>query len=90
VQFCPRNPALIASASLEGAVSIYSLHGGTHHLVQTANKIADSFPGMDQFAQEPIPQQATQVVYHDLTHAPKWMKRPCGVAFGVSSYYIFF
>jgi len=84
VQFCPRNPALIASASLEGAVSIYSLHGGTHHLVQTANKIADSFPGMDQFAQEPIPQQATQVVYHDLAHAPKWMKRPCGVAFGVS------
>lgn len=83
VQFCPRNPALIASASLEGAVSIYSLHGGTHHLVQTANKIADSFPGMDQFAQEPIPQQATQVVYHDLTRAPKWMKRPCGVAFGV-------
>ncbi|XP_017133259.1 protein transport protein Sec31A isoform X2 [Drosophila elegans] len=82
VQFCPRNPALIASASLEGAVSIYSLHGGTHHLVQTANKIADSFPGMDQFAQEPIPQQATQVVYHDLAHAPKWMKRPCGVAFG--------
>ncbi|EDV98408.1 protein transport protein Sec31A [Drosophila grimshawi] len=82
VQFCPRNPALIASASLEGAVSIYSLHGGTHHLVHTSEKIADSFPGMDQLAQEPLPQQATQVVYHDLTHAPKWMKRPCGVAFG--------
>ncbi|XP_064536241.1 protein transport protein Sec31A isoform X2 [Drosophila montana] len=82
VQFCPRNPALIASASLDGAVSIYSLNGGTHHLVQTSEKIADSFPGMDQFAQAPLPQQATQVVYHDLTHAPKWMKRPCGVAFG--------
>lgn len=84
VQFCPRNPALIASASLEGAVSIYSLNGGTHHLVQTSEKIADSFPGMDQFAQAPLPQQATQVVYHDLSQAPKWMKRPCGVAFGVS------
>ncbi|KAH8389025.1 hypothetical protein KR200_009704 [Drosophila serrata] len=82
VQFCPRNPALVASASLEGAVSIYSLHGGTHQLVQTSNKIADSFPGMDQFAQDPIPQQTTQVVYHDLSVAPKWMKRPCGVAFG--------
>ncbi|XP_068145426.1 protein transport protein Sec31A [Drosophila tropicalis] len=82
VQFCPRNPALVASASLEGSVSIYSLNGGTHHLVQTSNKIADSFPGMDQFAQEPVPQQATQVVYHDLVRAPKWMKRPCGVAFG--------
>ncbi|ALC40647.1 sec31 [Drosophila busckii] len=82
VQFCPRNPALIASASLEGAVSIYSLNGGTHHMVQTSEKIADSFPGMDQFAQAPLPQQATQVVYHDMTRAPKWMKRPCGVAFG--------
>ncbi|XP_030387953.1 protein transport protein Sec31A isoform X2 [Scaptodrosophila lebanonensis] len=82
VQFCPRNPSLIASASLEGAVSIYSLNGGTQQVVQTANKIADSFPGMDQLSQVPLSQQATQVVYHDLVRAPKWMKQPCGVSFG--------
>ncbi|CAD7012165.1 unnamed protein product [Ceratitis capitata] len=37
---------------------------------------------MDQIAQAPIPQQSTQIVYHDLKRAPKWIKRPCGVAFG--------
>uniref|UniRef100_W8BC14 Protein transport protein Sec31A n=1 Tax=Ceratitis capitata TaxID=7213 RepID=W8BC14_CERCA len=82
VQWCPRNPALVASASLDGNVSIYSLFGGTQQQVQTSNKIADSFPGMDQIAQAPIPQQSTQIVYHDLKRAPKWIKRPCGVAFG--------
>uniref|UniRef100_A0A0A1X6V3 Protein transport protein Sec31A n=1 Tax=Zeugodacus cucurbitae TaxID=28588 RepID=A0A0A1X6V3_ZEUCU len=82
VQWCPRNPALVASSSLDGNVSIYSLFGGTQQQVQTSNKIADSFPGMDQIAQAPIPQQSTQIVYHDLKRAPKWIKRPCGVAFG--------
>ncbi|XP_054741093.1 protein transport protein Sec31A isoform X2 [Anastrepha obliqua] len=82
VQWCPRNPALVASASLDGNVSIYSLFGGTQQQVQTSNKIADSFPGMDQIAQAPIPQQSTQIVYHDLKRAPKWIKRPCSVAFG--------
>ncbi|XP_037815567.1 protein transport protein Sec31A isoform X2 [Lucilia sericata] len=82
VQWCPRNPALIASSSLDGNVSIYSLFGGVQQQVQTANKIADSFPGMDQFAQAPMPQQTAPVVYHDLKYAPKWIKKPCGVTFG--------
>ncbi|XP_055372912.1 protein transport protein Sec31A isoform X2 [Condylostylus longicornis] len=82
VQWCPRNPALIASSSLEGNVSIYSLFGGTHHQVLTSNKIADSFPGMDQFSQAPIPQQTTQIIYQDLIKPPKWMKRKSGVSFG--------
>lgn len=84
VQWCPRNPALIASSSLDGNVSIYSLFGGVQQQVQTANKIADSFPGMDQFAQAPMPQQTAPVVYHDLKYAPKWIKKPCGVTFGVN------
>lgn len=89
VSWCPRNPALIASSSLDGAVSIYSLNGGTQHQVQTSNKIADSFPGMDQFAQAPTPQATTQV-YHDLKRPPKWMKRPIGAKFGVSDCEIIF
>ncbi|XP_075169398.1 COPII coat complex component secretory 31 isoform X2 [Haematobia irritans] len=82
VQWCPRNPALISSSSLDGNVSIYSLFGGVQQQVQTSNKIADSFPGMDQFAQAPMPQQAAPIVYHDLKYAPKWIKKPCGVTFG--------
>lgn len=84
VTWCPRNPALIASSSLDGAVSIYSLFGGTQQQVQTTNKIADSFPGMDAMAHAPTPQTTTQVVYHDLKKPPKWMKRPVGAKFGVS------
>ncbi|XP_055317143.1 protein transport protein Sec31A isoform X2 [Sitodiplosis mosellana] len=82
VIWCPRNPALIASSSLDGAVSIYSLYGGTQHQVQTSNKIADSFPGMEHFAQAPTPQATTQIVYNDLKKPPKWMKRPVGAKFG--------
>ncbi|XP_061393011.1 protein transport protein Sec31A [Musca vetustissima] len=82
VQWCPRNPALISSSSLDGNVSIYSLFGGVQQQVQTSNKIADSFPGMDQFAQAPIPQQAAPIIYQDLKYAPKWIKKPCGVTFG--------
>lgn len=84
VIWCPRNPALIASSSLDGAVSIYSLNGGVQHQVQTSNKIADSFPGMENFAQAPAPQATTQIHYSDLKRPPKWMKRPVGAKFGVS------
>ncbi|XP_037887784.1 protein transport protein Sec31A isoform X1 [Glossina fuscipes] len=82
VQWCPRNPALIACSSLDGNVSIYSLFGGTQQQVQTSNKIADSFPGMDQFANVPIPQQCTPTIYNDLKYAPKWIKKPVGTTFG--------
>lgn len=90
VTWCPRNPALIASSSLDGAVSIYSLYGGTQQQVQTTNKIADSFPGMDTLAQAPTPQITTQIHYNDLKKPPKWMKRPIGAKFGVSFYFYFF
>lgn len=84
VTWCPRNPALIASSSLDGAVSIYSLYGGTQQQVQTSNKIADSFPGMESIAQTPMSHSVSHVVYSDLKKPPKWMKRPIGAKFGVS------
>lgn len=86
VQWCPRNPALVAGSSLDGNVSVYSLYGGQQQQVQTSNKIADSFPGMEaQMAQAPVPQgQSQSVVYQDLRRPPKWMRRPVGVKFGVS------
>lgn len=91
VQWCPKNPALIASSSLDGNVSIYSLFGGSQQQVQTTNKIADSFPGMDTFAQAPVPQNTSApIVYNDLRKPPVWMKRPVGAAFGVSAFLNFF
>ncbi|XP_023705951.1 protein transport protein Sec31A isoform X4 [Cryptotermes secundus] len=81
VSWCPRNPALIASSSFDGHVSVYSLTGGQQQ-VQTSNKIADSFPGMDAFAQAPPQRQQQQQSPVDLRKPPKWLRRPVGASFG--------
>lgn len=66
-------------------MSLYSLYGGSQQQVQTSNKIADSFPGMDTFAQAPLPQSnLAPVVYNDLKTPPVWMKKPVGASFGVN------
>lgn len=83
VQWCPRNPALIASSSLDGNVSVYSVNGGAQQQVQTTNKIADSFPGMDSIAQAPAPSNTSHVVYSDLKRPAKWFRKPIGAKFGV-------
>lgn len=46
-------------------------------------QIADSFPGMDTYAQAPLPQQQQQSPV-DLRKPPKWLRRPVGASFGVS------
>ncbi|XP_031353039.1 protein transport protein Sec31A isoform X2 [Photinus pyralis] len=81
VTWCPKNPALIACPSFDGHVSVYSVMGGKIQQVQTTNKIADSFPGMDGYAQAPEPQQSTPASV-DLSKPPKWLKRPIGARFG--------
>ncbi|XP_052903590.1 protein transport protein Sec31A isoform X1 [Anopheles moucheti] len=84
VAWCPRNPALIAGSSFDGNVTIYSIHGGVHQQVQTSNKIADSFPGMENIGHEPsqsVPVQS-QGVSNDLKRPPCWMRRPSGACFG--------
>ncbi|XP_035792050.1 protein transport protein Sec31A-like isoform X2 [Anopheles albimanus] len=86
VAWCPQNPALIAGSSFDGNVTIYSIHGGVHQQVQTSNKIADSFPGMEHIGHEPIPQQhapqSAATVCNDLKRPPRWMRRPVGACFG--------
>lgn len=84
VQWCPRNPALIASSSLDGNVTVYSVFGGSQQQVQTTNKIADSFPGMDNFSASAHVSgpQATHIVYNDLIKPPKFLGRRAGVSFG--------
>uniref|UniRef100_A0A182SM03 Uncharacterized protein n=1 Tax=Anopheles maculatus TaxID=74869 RepID=A0A182SM03_9DIPT len=85
VAWCPRNPALIAGSSFDGNVTIYSIHGGVHQQVQTSNKIADSFPGMENIGHEPsqsVPLQSHGPVSNDLKRPPRWMRRPAGACFG--------
>ncbi|KAJ8957314.1 hypothetical protein NQ314_006562 [Rhamnusium bicolor] len=56
--------------------------GGKTQQIQTTNKIADSFPGMDGYVQAPVPQPTTGPVSVDLTKPPKWLRRPVGASFG--------
>jgi hypothetical protein len=48
-------------------------------------QIADSFPGLDAFAQAPPQRQQQQLSPVDLRKPPKWLRRPVGASFGVSS-----
>ncbi|XP_075238434.1 COPII coat complex component secretory 31 isoform X2 [Lycorma delicatula] len=84
VAWCPRNPSLVASCSFDGHASIHSLTGGQQQ-VQTSNKIADSFPGMEQYADAPPVQPPVHGQLHsapELRKAPKWLRRPAGASFG--------
>lgn len=89
VVWCPKNPALIASPCFDGHVSIYSVMGGKTQQIQTTDKIADSFPGMDGYMQPPPIQQQQSVVSVDLSKPPKWLKKPVGASFAVCLFNLF-
>lgn len=61
---------------------------GKTQQIQTTNKIADSFPGMDGFVQAPAQQQSHVTVSVDPTKPPKWLRKPAGASFGVRHYCI--
>lgn len=87
VAWCPRNPAVISSASFDGHVGIYSLLGGQQQ-AQASPRLAESFPGADTMAQLPPAYQQQQQqqragVSISLLKPPKWLRKPVGASFGV-------
>ena len=79
VSWCPRNPAIIASANFDGRVSLYSLMGRQQQ-VQPSNKVSDSFgPCLGK-----VPNQTQQTPQGtcQLKSPSKWLRRPCGATFG--------
>ncbi|XP_033127345.1 protein transport protein Sec31A-like [Anneissia japonica] len=86
VQWCPRNPGLISTASFDGHVSVHSLMGGTYpddqRQQQQQHNVASSFPGMDNYGQV-AGQQSQQVPTEAviLKKPPKWLRRPVGANF---------
>lgn len=90
LSWCQRNPDLICASSYEGQINVYSLMGGKYNVMhQTSSKIMDSFGVMDSSNKMVLPPQTPpsvqQQIIPQLKIAPKWMKRPCGVSFGVSA-----
>ncbi|KAM9425114.1 protein transport protein Sec31A isoform 2-T2 [Pholidichthys leucotaenia] len=90
VQWCPRNPALLSTASFDGRITVYSVMGGSLKSQQqsTVDKISSSFDTMDPFGtgqvlpplQVPQP-QAQDTVVPPLKKPPKWVRRPVGASF---------
>nr|XP_057917004.1 protein transport protein Sec31A isoform X2 [Doryrhamphus excisus] len=90
VQWCPRNPALLSTASFDGRITVYSVMGGSLKAQQqsTADKISSSFDTMDPFGTGQVlpPLQVLQPAVQDtivppLRKPPKWVRRPVGASF---------
>lgn len=90
VQWCPRNPALLSTASFDGRITVYSVMGGSLKAQQqnTADKISSSFDTMDPFGTGQllpplqIPQPAAQdTIVPPLKKPPKWVRKPVGASF---------
>lgn len=78
VSWCPRNPAVIASASFDGHVSVHSLMGGQQQ-AQPSSRVEESFGASIDTG---IQQQSGPQVTMQLKAPPKWLRRPCGASFG--------
>lgn len=89
VRWCPRNPAMICTSSFDGNVSMFSLMGGgtTEQMVEQ-QKVNDAFDADDPFGSQIQQQQQQQqkvTTTAPLKKPPKWLRRPCGAKFAVSS-----
>ena len=95
-QWCPRNPAIISTASFDGHVTMYSLLGGGCAGRQEGEdcSIMDAgspaLPSDGDFFDIVKPSSAktslcsSAVESAPLKTPPKWFRRPCGASFAVS------
>ncbi|XP_024155650.1 protein transport protein Sec31A isoform X3 [Oryzias melastigma] len=90
IQWCPRNPAVLAAAGCDGHIDIFSIMGGSSRAQSQrhADQISNSFGNMDPFgtgqALPPLqlPQSsAPPASAIPLKKPPKWICRPVGASF---------
>lgn len=75
-----------ALVSNEFGPEISCVHSISNIYFSFVEQIADSFPGVDHISQTVPPQQIhPEQSFIRLPKAPKWIKKPVGVSFGVST-----
>uniref|UniRef100_A0A6A7FXH9 Protein transport protein Sec31A-like isoform X2 n=1 Tax=Hirondellea gigas TaxID=1518452 RepID=A0A6A7FXH9_9CRUS len=81
VSWSPRDPALVATASVDGFVSVFSLFGGGYAPPRDVkfSAIADSFPGMDMPAEAPTTVQPQHIYPR---RPPAFQAAHAGCSFG--------
>ncbi|KAG8898035.1 protein transport protein S31 [Tulasnella sp. 403] len=80
VQWCPRNPDLLATASFDGTVGIHSLQS-TNEADTTSKVAAPQADGADVFSTGNFGIAAAQATL-SLKQPPKWLRRPTSASFG--------
>ena len=76
-RFNPHNPALSATASFDGKISIQTLQNTNP--AATQSQVQGPVDGEDFFTKA---QTQPQGASFSLKMAPKWLERPCGASFG--------
>ncbi|KAG8881687.1 protein transport protein S31 [Tulasnella sp. 331] len=79
VQWCPRNPDLLATASFDGTIGIHSLQSTNETEVVPSTPQTD---GADIFDTSNIGNDSARQKTLSLKQPPKWLRRPVSSTFG--------
>ncbi len=85
--WCPRNPGIISTSSFDGHVTMYSLLGGGAGGVKETEEAPQQADTNDVFAGLASAARARTAATETapLKIPPKWLRRPCGASFSVST-----
>ncbi|KAI9262294.1 hypothetical protein BDA99DRAFT_72356 [Phascolomyces articulosus] len=89
VDWCPRNPDLLASASFDGKVNVYSIQGAGHDesaapTSEQQQAASNAAAATDDPFSAALLAATPQTQTFALKHPPKWLRRPVGASFSFS------
>ncbi|KAJ7102612.1 transport protein [Mycena belliarum] len=83
VDWCPRNPDLLAAAFFDGTIGVHSLQGTNESAAAaTSEAAAHVASGADIFDLQPGGTAASATGTLSLSHPPKWFRRSVSASFG--------
>ncbi|KAJ6456155.1 transport protein [Mycena sanguinolenta] len=83
VDWCPRNPDLLAAAFFDGTIGLHSLQGTNESATTTTSEVAAHVAsGADIFDLQPGGTANSATGMLSLAHPPKWFRRPVSASFG--------
>ncbi|KAJ6573806.1 hypothetical protein DFH09DRAFT_981344 [Mycena vulgaris] len=83
VDWCPRNPDLLAAAFFDGTIGIHSLQGTNESAAAATSEVAaHAASGADIFDLQPGGTATSATGTLSLAHPPKWFRRSVSASFG--------
>ena len=81
VQWCPRNPSMLTTASLDGKISVQSIQSTAAPPAQPSDELSSLAPGVDGAGifEQAISANAANYPTKSLSQHPKWLRRPSSV-----------